>query len=58
VDKYIPLFPAGFQDAQKMGYIDKHDAPNGNLCLECGAVVGSRWLHDYWHAAVEKDGDG
>jgi hypothetical protein len=49
MDKYVPLWPHGFQDAQNAGYIDKNDSPNGNLCLECGAIVASRWLHDIYH---------
>jgi hypothetical protein len=55
VDKYIPLFPTGFLDAKKLGYIDENDPPNGSLCLQCGASVVSRWLHDNWH--LVKDGE-
>ena len=55
MDKYIPLFPNGFIDAKKLGYIEQDAPPNGNLCLDCGALVASRWLHDYWHTAIEED---
>lgn len=55
MDKYIPLFPTGFLDAKRLGYIDEHDPPNGSLCLQCGASVVSRWLHDNWH--LVKDGE-
>lgn len=54
MDKYIPLDPPGFANARALGYIDQYDPPNGNLCLTCGAIVGSRWLHDVVHRG--KDG--
>jgi len=57
VDKYIPLDPEGFRHARNLKYIDEHDPPNGNMCLECGAIVASRWLHDNWHWAEDKEED-
>jgi len=56
-DRYIPLDPNGFQNARKLGYIDQHDPPNGNLCLQCGAIVGSRWVHDVMHSSTDGDED-
>jgi hypothetical protein len=55
VDKYLPLFPSGYQQAISLGYIDKNDPPNGNLCLTCGALVSSRWLHDHYHGLMDED---
>lgn len=57
MDRYIPLWPDGFQQARKLGYFDAHDPPNGNLCLQCGSIVGSRWLHDVWHWGADGEED-
>ena len=55
MDKYVPLFPDGFLHAVALGYIDKDDPPSGNLCLICGALVGSRWLHDIHHGEQDEE---
>lgn len=52
--RYVPLDPAGFAYARKLGYIDKDDPPHGNLCLDCGAVVASRSIHDHVHPGEEE----
>lgn len=60
MDKYIPLSATGFIEARRSGYIAQNDPANGNLCLQCGAVVASRVLHDNWHwfAEDEEDDEG
>lgn len=57
MDRYIPLDAEGFRHARNLKYIDEFDPPNGNLCLECGAIVGSRWLHDAHHWATSGEED-
>ena len=54
---YIPRDPNGFRHAQTLGYTDRDDPPNGNLCLECGAVVGSKALHDVFHLGKDEEDD-
>jgi hypothetical protein len=55
MDRYIPLFQDGVQHAIQLGYVAPTDPTTGSLCLQCGSVVASRWLHDVYHGLGEEE---